>query len=184
MTQDADAFGHEIAALRGYLHVLARMHLDRKLWRKVDPDDIVSATLQDAVEKRQQYSGEGPEQLRAWLRAMVLHNVFDAIRFLRRQKRDADLEADLERSSVRLIDSLAAEQSSPSERAAKNETLSHLADALAKLPVDQQEAVILHHLHERTLAETAEHMGRSPVAVAGLIHRGLMRLRELLEPGA
>jgi RNA polymerase sigma-70 factor (ECF subfamily) len=52
-----------------------------------------------------------------------------------------------------------------------------MSRAIAMLPKDQREAVVLHHLQGRTLAELASHFGRHPSAVAGLLHRGLKKLR-------
>ena len=112
---------------------------------------------------------------------MLLHNIGDAVRHFSQQRCDVLLEQPLEQSSARILTSLAAEQSSPSQRAAKNEQVQRLAEALLQLPKDQQEAVILHHLHERTLADVAAHLGRSLTATAGLIHRGLTKLKRLLD---
>ena len=101
-----------------------------------------------------------------------------------RDRRDIDrersLEAALDRSSARLAMFLAADQSSPSERAARNEDLVRLADALCALPDDTREAVVLKHCRDWTLAEIANHLGRTPAAVASLLHRGLKQLRGLL----
>jgi RNA polymerase sigma-70 factor (ECF subfamily) len=55
-----------------------------------------------------------------------------------------------------------------------------LAEALARLPEAQREAVVLHYLQEQPLADVARQLGRSEAAVAGLLHRGLNKLRELL----
>ena len=55
-----------------------------------------------------------------------------------------------------------------------------LADALAQLPDAQREALVLQHWHGWTLAQIGEHMERTPAAVAGLLKRGLKRLRDLL----
>jgi RNA polymerase sigma-70 factor (ECF subfamily) len=112
----------------------------------------------------------------------VLANV---ARDLGRDKRDVgrerSLEAALEESSARLEGWLAAEQSSPSESVERHERLLRLAEALAQLPKDQREAVTLHHLQGWSLAELAKHLGRSEAAVAGLLHRGFKKLRELLQ---
>ena len=81
------------------------------------------------------------------------------------------------------MQTLAADQSSPSQRASHNEELQRLAEALLVLTEDQQEAVILHHLHAMKLADVAAHLERSVEATAGLVHRGLKRLRELLREG-
>ena len=111
------------------------------------------------------------------------HNMANAVRDLKRDKRDVrrerSLEVAIEESSARMEAWLAAEQLSPSEQAEKNEQLLRLAEALDQLPADQQEAVVLHHLQHHSLSELAEHFGRSPAAVAGLLHRGI-RLQELL----
>ena len=58
-----------------------------------------------------------------------------------------------------------------------------LGEALARLPEDQRLAVELHHLEGRTLAETAEIMGRTRSAVASLVFRGLRNLRRMLDEG-
>jgi RNA polymerase sigma-70 factor (ECF subfamily) len=94
--------------------------------------------------------------------------------------RERSLEAALEKSSARLEAWLAAEQSSPSESMERNEQLLRLAAALAQLPQDQREAVTLHHLQGWSLAELARHLDRSEAAVAGLLHRGFKKLRDLL----
>jgi RNA polymerase sigma-70 factor (ECF subfamily) len=49
------------------------------------------------------------------------------------------------------------------------------------LPNDQRDAVILHHLQHLPLADLAKHFGRSEGAVAGLLHRGLKKMRQLLQ---
>jgi RNA polymerase sigma-70 factor (ECF subfamily) len=40
--------------------------------------------------------------------------------------------------------------------------------------------VELHHFAGRSLAESAAELGRTKAAVAGLLHRGLVKLRDLL----
>lgn len=52
--------------------------------------------------------------------------------------------------------------------------------ALAKLPEDQREAVVLRHLEGLPAGEVAKIMGKSAGAVRVLAHRGLRTLREIL----
>jgi len=95
-------------------------------------------------------------------------------------RRERSLEAELEQSSSRLECFLAADQTSPSERAIRYEELQRLAHAIAQLPEDQRRVVELHHLKGLQVAEVAKLMGRSRPAVVGLLFRGLNKLRALL----
>jgi RNA polymerase sigma-70 factor (ECF subfamily) len=168
---------------RGYLGLFARMHWDPRLRGKCDPSDLVQQTLLEAYEKRAQFRGGRADELAGWLRKMLAHNLADVLRAMGQAKRDVNLERSLEvagESSSRLEGWLAAEQSSPSQQAMKHEELLRLAGALDRLPALQREAVVLHHLQGMSLADLANHLERSEASVAGLLRRGLARLRELL----
>jgi RNA polymerase sigma-70 factor (ECF subfamily) len=108
----------------------------------------------------------------------------DAARLAGRAKRDAvrerSLQQALEDSSARLEAWLAAEQSSPSARAERNETILRLADALGQLPAANREALVLRHCQGLSVAEISARLGRTPPAVAGLLKRGLAELRTLM----
>ena len=77
---------------------------------------------------------------------------------------------------------LAADQTSPSQAAERNEELLRLADALAALPEPQREVVVLKHLRGWELQRIAGHIGRTVPAVASLLRRGLEELRHRLAP--
>ena len=80
------------------------------------------------------------------------------------------------------LDRQAADQTSRSQAAERNEELLRLADALAALPEPQREVVVLKHLRGWTLQRIAEHLGRTIPAVASLLRRGLEDLRRRLAP--
>jgi RNA polymerase sigma-70 factor (ECF subfamily) len=63
----------------------------------------------------------------------------------------------------------------------RREDLVRLAAALEQLPPEQREAVALRQLEGRPLADIGRHLGQSSRAVAGLLYRGMKRLRELLQ---
>jgi RNA polymerase sigma-70 factor (ECF subfamily) len=105
---------------------------------------------------------------------------FDADRAQHRDKRAVDRERSLEQALAQSSVDLAGAQSSPSERLRKVEDACRLANALAQLPEAQQEAIVLQYWHGMTLAEIGRRLERTPVAVAGLLKRGLQRLREIL----
>jgi RNA polymerase sigma-70 factor (ECF subfamily) len=171
---------------RQYLLLLARAQLGPQVRGKLDASDVVQQTLLEAHQKRAQFRGDSPGQLLAWLRRLLACTLADTLRTLGRDKRDVarerSLEAALDESASRLAAWLAAEQSSPSEQADRNEQLAHLADALAALPEPQREALVLRHGHGWPVADISRHLGRTPMAVAGLLKRGSRQLRELLQP--
>src|SRR5262249_45110921 len=132
-----------------------------------------------------QFRGASEAELAGWLRQMLAFSIADAHRALGRAKRDISrersLEAALNDSSSKLECLLAAHHSSPSQRAARQEQLVRLADAMAQLPDDQRQAVVRKHLQNDTVAAIAQDLGRTETAVGGLLRRGMARLRELLK---
>jgi RNA polymerase sigma-70 factor (ECF subfamily) len=169
---------------RAYLTVLARAHLDPRLRSKLDESDLVQQTLLQAHAGRGAFRGQSEAELAGWLRQILARNLAQAARNFQRQLRDVSrersLQAAVEASSARLDVWLAAQQSSPSQRAADAERSCLLADALLRLPEPQREALVLQHWHGWTVAQIGEHLGRSPAAVAGLLKRGLAQLRTAL----
>ena len=61
------------------------------------------------------------------------------------------------------------------------EQIAELAAALDRLPDDQREAVRLRHFEGMPLTDIATAMGRSKVAAAGLIKRGMAALRQSVQ---
>jgi RNA polymerase sigma-70 factor (ECF subfamily) len=175
----------ELYRYRDYLLLLARTQLDPRLRPRVDPSDIVQQSLLEAHACSGQFRGTTSGELAAWLRRILAHNLANAVRDVSRAKRDIareqSLEDAIEQSSARLEAWLQAEQASPSENAEHNERLFQLAGALAQLPEAQRQAVELRHIQGLTLDDIATVMDRTQPAVAGLLHRGLTRLREILQ---
>jgi RNA polymerase sigma-70 factor (ECF subfamily) len=169
---------------RDYLRLLARLHLDPRLRGKCDPSDVVQQALLQAYQALGQFRGATDAELAAWLRQILARHLTHLARDLGRDKRDVarerSLEAALDQSSAQLGSWQAAEQSSPSQQAERHEEARRLAEALARLPDAQREALVLQHWHCWSLDEIGRHLGRSPAAVAGLIKRGLKQLRTLL----
>ena len=135
---------------RSYLEVLARVHLDARLRGKLDPADVVQQTMLRAYAAWSELRGTEPAVLTAWLRRILARTLADVVKHYERDKRAVDLErslaADLDQSASGLAGWLAADQTSPSQAAVRNEELFRLADALAALPEPQREVVVLKHL--------------------------------------
>jgi RNA polymerase sigma-70 factor (ECF subfamily) len=178
---DAEA----LEPFRRYLEVLARVHLDPRLRGKLDPADVVQQTLLRACAALPGLRGRSPEALAAWLRKILARTLADAVKHYHRDRRDVDLErsleAGLDQSSASLAGWLAADQTSPSRAAQRNEELLKLADALADLPEPQREVVIMKHCRGQTLQQIADHLGKTVPSVASLLRRGLEALRHRLQ---
>jgi RNA polymerase sigma-70 factor (ECF subfamily) len=176
--------GLDLEKYRPYLILLARMNLGQELQGKFDASDLVQQTLLEAHRKRGQFRGQSEAEMAAWLRQMLVYALADLRREFKRGKRDIarerSLQTELEGSSLRL-EGLAAQQSSPSQRAVRHENMLRLAAALLSLPEDQRLAVERKHLQGLTVAEIAALLNRSETAVGGLLRRGMTRLRELLK---
>jgi RNA polymerase sigma-70 factor (ECF subfamily) len=187
MNREVDRPELVLKRFRPYLRLLAQLHLDPQLRGKLDASDVVQQTLLEAHLGLGQFRGEGDQALAAWLRQILARNLANAVRDYHRAKRDVarerSLEAAVEESSARLEAWLVAEQPSPSEHAIRNEQVLRLAEALLALPESQREVVVLRHWQGWSLDAISKHLGRSPAAVAGLLHRGLKQLRCALQEG-
>ena len=185
-TVDIDA--RPVEGYRDYLRLLARLQLGPRLQAKLDASDVVQQAILHAHEFRGQFRGATEPEWLAWLRAILANALAAAARrFQARSRelgRERSLEADLDLSSSRLEGLLAADHTSPSQRAVRAEELLRLAGALAQLPEDQRYVVELHHLRGMPVAEVALRLGRTRPAVVGLLFRALKKLRSLLrDPG-
>src|SRR5687768_1846504 len=100
---------------------------------KVDPADLVQQTLMEGLRAADRLVGKPDSEVLAYLRRMLTNNAIDAARKYARTRQDVSPDAAAE-SSRRLADWLAAADTSPSDRAARNERYARLAAGLARLP--------------------------------------------------
>jgi RNA polymerase sigma-70 factor, ECF subfamily len=181
----ADHLGQLLELYRHYLRLLARMEIGRSLQAKVDASDLVQDTLLEAHRNFPRFQGTSETQFVCWLRQIMAANLANLLRrYLGTQGRDVRLERDLAvrlDQSSRLLDrGLADRGSSPSHQAARREQAVLLADALAHLPEDYREVIILRHLEGLTFPEVSRRMERSMDSVEKLWVRGLARLRQVM----
>ncbi len=169
---------------REYLRVLAAQQIDARVRGKLDASDVVQDVLLKAQAKRDQFRGQTQAEWLGWLRRILQNQLATAYRRYAQQCRNVELEASvvgaLSQSSDRLEAWLAASDSLPSVKAARNEQVLLLATALHSLPDDQREAIELHHLQGLSLADVGRVMQRTKPSVAGLIFRAVRGLRTKL----
>jgi RNA polymerase sigma-70 factor (ECF subfamily) len=132
-------------------------------------DDLTQDTLERAWVKRHLW--QAGTNLRAWLFA-VMHGVF--INGVRRARPTESLDA-AEHAPRETSDDGASAETAIAVR--------DLREALARLPDEQRQAVLLVGLEQLPYAEAAEVLGVPIGTVMSRLSRGRERLRQLLDEG-
>jgi RNA polymerase sigma-70 factor (ECF subfamily) len=180
---DQDALGRLLEGYRHYLRLLAHAGLGRQLRPRLDPSDLVQETLLEANRDFQQFYGKTSGEVGAWLRQILARNLADQVKRHQSQKRDVGREEPLARLLDDSPQALAAPNSTPSAQAVRHEQADRLNLALADLPPDYREVVMLRHVQGQAFETIAAQMGRSPGAVRMLWVRALEQLGALVETG-
>ena len=127
------------------------------------------------------FGGEGDSFYR-WLVTIARHQMIDLVRAQKAAKRGGGRGAagltgaggETEPVAV-VLEQLAVYRRTPSRSAAAHELFAAVEQAVARLPVDQGQAVRLRHLDRLAVAEVAARMNRSEASVQQLCHRALRR---------
>ncbi len=173
------------AACRSYVMLAARVHLQRRLRRKVDPSDLVQQSMLEAHRGFDGFTGDTPGEWLGWLKRIVVHNAADvADHYLGTQQRDVAREHSWGGTDSHSAPPPAAgvdPSPSPSQLVAGREEALVLAERIEGLPEDYRTVIVLRNLERLPFEEIATRMGRSRGACQMLWQRALERLREELE---
>jgi|SRR6516164_9100118 len=172
---------------RNYVSIAARVEMASWLRAKVDASDLVQQTLLEAHRGLGNFRGTTEGEWLGWLKRILSHNAAD---FVRRyhgvEKRCAAREVSMATGDA--SDAPAPQLSdggpTPSQLVMQKELQLQVADAVARLPEDYQEVVILRNLQQLAFDEVAERMGRSRPAVQMLWMRAIRKLQEILDDGS
>jgi RNA polymerase sigma-70 factor (ECF subfamily) len=182
---DESAKGELLNRFRPYLNVIAQRLLDERLQGRMDFSDVVQTTYLEATRDFDSFRGDTVESLLAWLRNILRNNVATAHQqHLAAQKRSARKETMLRvasesgGSSMGMADILPSESSTPSQRLMRDEAAVVLATCMSQIPETQRDAIRMRYLDGMSLKEISDRLGKSEMAVAGLLKRGLRALRE------
>lgn len=183
--QSSEALGELLEHYRPYLELLARVEIGRRLQTKVDTFDLIQETFLEAKRSFPNFHGSTAAEFAAWLRtifatrlAVLLRHYFGTKARDPRLEKPLDLQ--LDQTSQLLDRGLFAAGNSPSQSLVRRERGTQLAQALASLPEDYREVIILRHMEELPFADVAARMGRSLDSVQKLWLRSLAKLRTLL----
>src|SRR5262249_33869198 len=121
-----------------------------------------------------------------WLSRIAEHRLYDVAKARKARKRGGGKTAlepeeyPEDESVVKLLDTLAVDDKTPSQTAERHEAIAYLLDAIDNLKDDYRDAIRLHFLLDVPVADVAMWMQRSEEAVWALCHRGIRHLRQAL----
>jgi RNA polymerase sigma-70 factor, ECF subfamily len=180
------SLGRLLTLYSNYLKLLVTAQLDERLKGRVSASDIVQESFLEAHRDFKQFRGETPGEFVVWLRRIVVNNILRMVeqhvltgkRDVRREVSMEEMGRRLEQSTVRLETLIAVESNSPSGCAQQREDEIRLADAIAQLPSDYREVIVLRHIEGLPFEEVGQRMQRTAGAVRMLWLRALKLLRE------
>jgi RNA polymerase sigma-70 factor (ECF subfamily) len=176
-----EALGRALEACRQYLLVVADRQLDADLRSKGGASDLVQETFLEAQRDFARFRGSSPDELRAWLRQVLLNNVWAfSRRFRATGKREVGREVALldDGGTVGIGCELAGSSVSPSGVAIEHEEALALRRALERLPAEHRRVVVLRFEEGRSFEEIGRLTDRSPDAVRKVWSRAMERLRQ------
>jgi RNA polymerase sigma-70 factor (ECF subfamily) len=163
------------------------VHLDRRLFPRVDPSDVVQDALAEACKQLPDYVRDRPVAFYPWLRrfaweCLVSLHEKHVLAGRRTVTREAFSVTSLsEQSAEQLVDRLATSSQAPDRRLMEAELKAQIREALAKLSEQDREILVLRNLEMLSSAEIASMLGISEAAVRTRLTRALHRLSRKIE---
>jgi RNA polymerase sigma-70 factor (ECF subfamily) len=138
-------------------------------------EDLVQEVFLAALGSLDKFRGDS--QLYTWLRSIAFHKINDLYRRQAREPKPSDSSPD--------FDALKLEQIRDNEPAIltvmeSEEIRQSVHQALAGLPQDYQEVLVLKYLKDMPVLAISQVMGRSPKSVEGLLSRARKAMRDNL----
>jgi RNA polymerase sigma-70 factor (ECF subfamily) len=178
-----EALGAALEACRAYLLLIAREELDPDLRAKGGSSDLVQETFLEAHRDFGQFGGDNEQELKAWLRRMLVNNVANFTRRFRAAKRQAAAEVSLNAapSSAARVGQLAAASPPPDQQTLARERNEAVRRALDRLPEDYRQVLNLRYEEGCSFETIGERLGRSSNAAQKLFARAVERLQQELK---
>jgi RNA polymerase sigma-70 factor (ECF subfamily) len=185
---DDRALGALFARHRDRLRRMVRLRLDRRVYGRIDPSDVLQEAFLDLAHRFPEYAADPKVPFYLWLRGLtgqrllILHR-----RHLGAQMRDAGQEVSLHRgalpqaSSESLAQHLLGRLTSPTRAVLRAELQLKLQEALDAMDPLDREVVVLRHFEELSNAETAEVLGIQTSAASKRYVRAIQRLKGILD---
>jgi len=189
---DSDAINRLMERHRDSLRRMVQLRLDQKIQRRVDVSDVVQDVLVEANRRLQDYLANPVMGFHLWLRQIAQDRIIDAHRRHRGSaKRSVDRERPLaipaagDHSTMELAAQLAGHEVTPGTAAMQAEMAKLVEAAIAKLPDQDCEIIIMRHYEQLSNQEIAQALSLTEPAASMRYLRAIRRLKELMvEPGS
>lgn len=169
---------------RQRLRRMVELRLNRKLWGRVDPSDVVQEALLQAVRGLPEYAEDPRAPAYLWLRSLTQKQLLMVHRHhLATAKRDAGLEVSLAAgsagvSSASLASLIVEDATSPSAAVANAEQFRLMEELIDGMDEIDREILALRHFEQLGNTEVAELLGIGKTAASQRFFRALTRLRQ------
>ena len=179
---DRQAFERLLHRHRSYLLEVVASRLDPKMQARIDPSDVVQEAQLEAYRRLPDYLIRRPMPFRLWLRKTAQERLLMARRqHLRAEARSLRREVPLpERSSLLLARPFLARGSTPSRQLNRHELARRVRQAVALLPVADQEILLLRTYEGLSNEEVACLLDLTPATASKRHGRAVLRLYRLL----
>lgn len=180
-----EALGLSLQACRQYLLLIANQELKADLRAKVSPSDLVQDTFVKAHKEFGRFHGHSEEELKAWLRCILLNVLSNARRhYQSTEKRKLGLEVPLEWEPAEpgRAPALPAPTTPPPIEVIAREEAGALQRALDALPDHYRQVIVWRYWERRKFEWIGRRLGRSPEAARKIWGRAVEQLSQLVEP--
>ena len=138
-------------------------------------EDLVQEVFLAALGSLDKFRGDS--QLYTWLRSIAFHKIND---FYRRQAREPKPRNSSPDFDVRKLEQIGDDELATLTIMESEEIRQSVHQALADLPQDYQEVLVLKYLKDMPVIAISQIMGRSPKSVEGLLARARKAMRDNL----
>jgi len=173
-TRDSTAMEEFYNVYRARIYSLILDQVDRD---RAIAEDLVHEVFLAALSSLDKFRGDS--QLYTWLRSIALHKINDFYRHQAREPRPTESSADSD--VVKQLEQT-GDSGPPAHAVMESEEVRQsVHQALADLPHDYQEVLVLKYLKDMPVLAISQIMGRSPKSVEGLLSRARKAMRDNLE---
>jgi len=185
---DAAALGRLFERHRDRLRQMVRLRLDRRLYGRLDPSDVLQEAYLDLARRLPEYAANPALPFYLWLRSLTGQRLIDLHRrHLGAKMRDAGQEVSLHRgplpqvTSLSLAEHLLGKLTPASHAAMRAELKLRVQEALNSMDAQDREVLVLRHFEELSNAEAAQVLGIKPSAAVNRYVRALKRLKQVFQ---